>query len=637
MRLLASLLILLVAGCAAVPPPLDLVRQGSLVLSGVPPIPVELVTRMQQYRSARSARLVGWLDEGVLVSTRFADTTQLHRVREPGGGRQQLTFFHEPVRVAHVPPVDPGRGFIYLRDTGGSEFYQLFWFDIASGASTLRTDGQSRYTGVLWANGGDRFAYTTTERNGVHWDIHVQDGEGNTSVALQTDQGAWMALDWNETDTKLLVLRYVSATRSYLYELDAGTGELTALLDERIPAAIGDARYAGDAVYFSSDVGAEFMRLYRLDRTTDKIEVITGGLPWNVEEFVISPDGGLLAYAVNEDGLSRLNILRLADHVPLALPRLPRGVVYSLQFSRDAQRLGFVIDGPMSPADVFSIDLAERSLVRWTHSEVGGLDKDAFVEPELVRYPTFDDREIPVFVYRPRGEGPHPVLVAIHGGPAAQYRPRFSASVQYYANEMGIAVVAPNVRGSSGYGKSYLKLDDGYLREDSVRDIGALLDWIATQPDLDATRVAVSGGSYGGYMVLASLVHYSDRLAAGLERVGISNFVTFLENTQAYRRNLRRVEYGDERIPEMRAFLESIAPLNQVDKITRPLMVSQGANDPRVPASESEQIVAALHAAGVPVWYVLAMDEGHGFAKKPNADFNAAASALFLQQHLLAR
>jgi dipeptidyl aminopeptidase/acylaminoacyl peptidase len=271
---------------------------------------------------------------------------------------------------------------------------------------------------------------------------------------------------------------------------------------------------------------------------------------------------------------------------------------------------------------------------------VGGLDQKAFAYPELIDYPTFDEadgepRRIPAFVYRPAGEGPHPVYISIHGGPEAQYRPYFSAALQYYVGELGMAVIAPNVRGSAGYGKSYLKLDDGRRREDSVRDIGALLDWIETQPDLDPGRVVVSGGSYGGYMVLASLVHYSDRLTAGVERVGISNFVSFLTNTEEYRRDLRRAEYGDERDPEMRAFLEAISPLNQVGRIDRPLLIFQGANDPRVPAGESEQIHRALRERGVPVWYVLALDEGHGFRKKANSDYAAAATALFLQRFAL--
>jgi dipeptidyl aminopeptidase/acylaminoacyl peptidase len=316
------------------------------------------------------------------------------------------------------------------------------------------------------------------------------------------------------------------------------------------------------------------------------------------------------------------------------------GVMTGFDFSPDGERLALSLATPTAPADLWTLSVPERTVSRWTRSEVGGLDPAGFVDPELLSFTTFDEvdgapRQIPAFLYRPPGPGPHPVLVYLHGGPEAQYRPYFSSTFQYLVGELGMAVIAPNVRGSNGYGKSYLKLDNGFRREDSVRDVGALLDWIGSRSDLDANRVVVQGGSYGGYMVLASLVHYSDRLAAGIESVGISNFVTFLENTQPYRQDLRRAEYGDERDPGMRAHLISISPLYQVEKISRPLMISQGANDPRVPASESEQIFRALKARQIPVWYLLAEDEGHGFRKKANRDYSAAVMTLFLERFVL--
>ena len=401
------------------------------------------------------------------------------------------------------------------------------------------------------------------------------------------------------------------------------------------PAAITDAKYGptGKHVFFASDMDAETVTLRRMRRTGGVIDVVAGDSQWGVEQFAIK--GTRLAFTINEDGTSRLRLLDLPDLVPVPLPELPAGIYFSLNFSADSSALGFAVNRAAAPTDVYSIDFADMALTRWTRSEHGGLREDAMAEPELVRYPTFDGREIPAFAYLPTGDGPHPVLIEIHGGPESQYRPRFSPATQFLVNELGIAVVAPNVRGSAGYGKAYLKLDNGYLREDSVRDIGALLDWIATRGDLDAGRVVVSGGSYGGYMVLASLVHFSDRLTAGVERVGISNFVTFLKNTQGYRRDLRRVEYGDERDPDMRDFLERISPLNQVERIAKPMLISQGLNDPRVPASESEQIVAALRERDIPVWYVLARDEGHGFRKKVNRDYLTAATVLFLERHLL--
>ncbi len=617
---------------------------GNLRVRGVPDVSPALAERLRRYRNTREARFLGWLGDEMLVATRFGETDQLHRVAQPLGKRAQLTFFAEPVAEAFAPPSLRPEGFVYTRDVGGSEFFQLFWFDLATGESILRSDGRSRYTEVVWAGDGQHFAYTTTERNGRDWDIHVQDLAGNRTVALEADGAGWMALDIAPGGRRLLVTRYRSINEAYLYELSLDDGSLTALLDESLSVAVGQARYTRDgrAVLVTTDAGAEFLRLHRVDLETGQVSVLTGDIQWDVEEFALSADGAHLAFTVNEGGYSHLYLWRWPARQRLALPPVPDGIIRDLAFHPDSRRLGFSLELPTAPGDAYSIDLGKRSLTRWTRSEVGGLDPSGFIQPQQVAYSTFDqvdgvERRIPAFVFRPPGPGPHPVYISIHGGPESQYRPYFSAALQYYARELGMAVVVPNVRGSAGYGKSYLKLDNGPLREDAVRDIGALLDWVAAQPDLDAGRVVVSGGSYGGYMVLASLVHYSDRIAAGVERVGISNFVTFLTSTEAYRRNLRRAEYGDERDPQMRALLERISPLNNVEKITRPLLIIQGANDPRVPAAESAQIYQALAARGVPVWYVLALDEGHGFRKKRNSDYAAAATVLFLEAFLLGR
>jgi dipeptidyl aminopeptidase/acylaminoacyl peptidase len=329
--------------------------------------------------------------------------------------------------------------------------------------------------------------------------------------------------------------------------------------------------------------------------------------------------------------------LRFAKPAGISAVELPQGQVGSLEFSPDGQQLGFTLARGDAPADVYSLSLADHQLTRWTYSEVGGLNTETFLAPELVRFKSFDGREIPAFVTRPRGVSPDKpagVLVVIHGGPESQDRPSFSGVDQFFLNELGIAVIRPNVRGSAGYGKTYLRLDNAEQREDSVKDIGALLDWIGTQPDLDKNRVAVMGGSYGGYMVLSSLMHYSDRLKAGVDIVGIASFRTFLENTSAYRRDLRRAEYGDERDPMMKEVFERIDPLNHADRITAALLVAHGKNDPRVPFSEAVQIAEKVRGQGREVWTVYADNEGHGFAKKANRDYLTAVIALFLQKHL---
>ena len=632
---------LFTAGCAAVDrapgsaTPLDAAVPANIVADGVPALAAGLVSDLARYQNTRSAQLLGWLDDGMLIATRFADTTQLHRVATPLGMRRQITFFAEPVAAATV---NPGTydGLVYLKDSGGSEFYQMFRYDVASGESSLLSDGKSRYLGVSWSPSGASLGYSTTEANGRDWDLHVQDLDGERRVVQQGEGVGWAIEDWSRDETRLLISRYLSVNESRLYEIDLDIGFRRRLLGG-VTAAFGSARYGpDDSVYFTSDMDAEFMRLHRLDTATGQTVVLTADTPWDVATFVVSHDHRRLAYVVNENGISRLFAIETTDGRFTALPAVPAGMVSGLRFDPQADRLGFTLRSPTTPSDVYSVDFNSRELTRWTASELGGLRPEDLVEPVAIEFTSFDGRSIPAFIYKPRHSGPHPVIVNIHGGPEGQARPGFAPTTQFHVNELGAAAIFPNVRGSAGYGKSYLRLDNGRLREDSVRDIGALLDWIAEQPDLDATRVAVMGGSYGGYMVLASLMHYGNRLRAGVERVGISNFVTFLENTQPYRQDLRRAEYGDERDPEMRAFLESISPLNRVADIDTPLLISQGLNDPRVPASESEQIVKALQANGVPVWYVLAKDEGHGFRKKTNRDYLNGATTQFLKERLLA-
>jgi dipeptidyl aminopeptidase/acylaminoacyl peptidase len=636
---------MLLASCTttqAPPKELELVPQGerfgNLVVSGAPAVPEEVRRLLAPFSHVRNTGLFAWSGDDLLVGTRFAETTQVHRLDRPMGARRQVTFFDEPVLEVAVP--SDGSRFVYLRDEGGSEFYQIFEYDWASGQSQLRSNGTARYGGLAWSRAGDRFAYSTTERNGTNIDLHVQDLAGVASVALETSGGMWGVLDWSPDDSRLLVQNYVSINESYLYELELATGELVPVVDPTVRTSIGIAAYGeDDVIYFSSDMGAEFQRLHRRVSATGAVEVVTGDVDWDVELLEVSPDRTTLAFTINEGGLSRLVIWHLPERRRLALPAIPDGIISTLAFSANSTRLAFSLASPVAPQDVYSVDLRKRVLTRWTEGENGGLDPAAAVAPAQIEYPTFDivdgaARTVPAFLFRPAGAGPHPVLIDIHGGPEAQYRPYFSPFVQALVQKMGVAVIAPNVRGSHGYGKTYLELDNGVLREDSVKDIGALLDWVATRPDLDPNRVGVLGGSYGGYMVLASLVHYGERIAAGVERVGISNFVTFLRNTQDYRRDLRRAEYGDERDPAMHDFLQSISPLNHVDRINQPLMISQGLNDPRVPASESAQLVAALASRDVPAWYLVATDEGHGFRKKRNRDREVEYTWMFLETWL---
>ncbi len=646
--LLASLLVAAVLSAADVPT--RTANDGNVVLEAVPEVPERIAQALFRFQASRSAAFQDWTRDGsaLYLTTRFADTNQIHRVDHPGGDRRQMTFFSEPVRAAWRRP--GSEELLYQMDRGGDEFYQLYLLDPAGGEPRLLTDGASRNDGPEWSRDGSRLAFTSTRRDGAANDLWVMDAGDPASarLALEAPEGAlWAAPDWDEAGRRLLVAQYVSASDSRVHLLDLESGELQRLAgDPERPAVwLGvDPAFdaAGTGVFLATDVAGEFVELAHLDLASGELARITSEIPWDVEELALSEDRSRGAFTVNEDGVSRLYLLDAASRAYRAVEGLPMGVVSGLRFSPDGRRLAMSVSAPQTPNDVFTVELGKEPLAatgvtRWTSSEVGGLDTARFAVPELVHFPSFDGLQIPAFVYRPAGPGPHPVIVQIHGGPESQVRPRFDPQLQMWVATLGAAVIAPNVRGSAGYGKSYLERDNGMRREDSVKDIGALLDWIATKPDLDAGRVAVYGGSYGGYMVLASLVHFSDRLAAGIELVGIGNFVTFLENTEDYRRDLRRVEYGDERDPGMRAFLEGISPARNAARITTPLFVAQGQNDPRVPVSEAEQIVAAVRQAGYEVWYMNGLNEGHGFARKENRDLFQQAAVLFLERHLLLR
>ncbi|MFQ6105374.1 MAG: S9 family peptidase [Candidatus Glassbacteria bacterium] len=621
-------------------------EEGNLVIEGIPDIPQQVVDRMLQYQNVRSAYLYDWdpSGEGMLISTRFGETSQIHYIEKPGGARRQITFFNEPVSGAAMCPDPTSRSFLFIKDVGGSEFYQVFSFDLSNGKFDMLTDGSSRNGSVLWSNRGDKFVYYSTRRNGRDWDLYLGNLEKPYEAKpILEEGGTWTPSDWSPDDEQLLVNKYISINETYYYVLDVQSGELTQINPTEEKIAYGAAVWAkdGKGVFITSDEGSEFQRLTYYDLKKRKFTDLTEDIPWDVDEIELSPDGKRLAFVTNEGGIYRLYLLDTGTWNYRQVEGIPMGLIYGLKFHPEGNRLAFVINTPQTPGDVYALDLLDDSLIRWTYSEVGGLNTDSFRIPELIHYETFDDvdgkpRMIPAFYYRPpHGEKPYPVIVYAHGGPEGQYVPYFSSTFQYWLNELGIAILAPNVRGSDGYGKSYLKLDNGYKREDSVKDIGSLLDWIEKQPELDASRVAVYGGSYGGYMVLASMFHYNDRFKCGVDIVGISNFVTFLENTKEYRRDLRRVEYGDERDPRMRKFLESISPTNHAHEITKPMFIAQGLNDPRVPVGESEQIVSAIRENGGEAWYLLAKDEGHGFRKKRNRDYYRNATVLFLEKFLL--
>jgi dipeptidyl aminopeptidase/acylaminoacyl peptidase len=635
----ATLAVAALAGAQSAP---ALAPGDNLVVEGVPSIPQTIAEDVRRYTEARSATFEDWhpVRRELLVSTRFADAAQIHAVRIPGGARTQLTFEREPVTIASYQPTS-GDYVLFARDTGGSEFFQLYRHDVSDGRTTLLTDGGRSQNGpVAWSTRGDRIAYGSTRRNGADRDLYVMDPRSPATdrLVLQVSGGGWSVTDWSPDDTTLLVDETLSVSKTRLWLVDARSGQKTALTpDEEVSYGQSAFSRDGRGVYVTTDKGSEFLRLAYIDIATRALTPLPVDITWDIEGFDLSPDGRTLAFGSNEAGLSKTYLLDTQSKKARPIAAIPAGVAGALKWHTNGRDLAIGLSAGGAPADVYSVDVRSGDLTRWTESELGGITANQLTAPTLVEWQSFDGLTISGFHYHPpsRFSGPRPVIINIHGGPESQYRPGFLGRSNYLLQELGVAIVFPNVRGSTGYGKTFLALDNGLKREDSVRDIGSLLDWIATQPQLDASRVMVTGGSYGGYMTLASATHYNDRIRAALDIVGISNFNTFLKNTESYRRDLRRVEYGDERVPEIAEFFERTAPLNNAGRITRPLFVVQGGNDPRVPRTESEQMVARVRQNGTPVWYLMARDEGHGFAKKPNQDFQFYATVMFIRRHLL--
>ena len=615
-------------------------KPTALVADGVPAVPAALAAATRPYLEYRTAAFVGWnpADRSMLIATRFGNTAQLHRVARPLGAREQLTFEAEPVSHGRW---SPGAGDLMLveKDIGGSEFYQIF--AMKAGRLAMLTDGKSRNSFDAWSKDDSQIAFTSTRRNGRDNDIYVMDPRDPASARLagQVDSNGWSVTGFAPDKSWLLVTRSASVEKTDLFRLDLASGKMAPIGDHRKKTAFGGASFAPDGtIWVTSDGDGDVQRLGTLDPATGAFTPRGPAEKWDVEAFDISGDGRFVAYAVNEAGVSRLRVLDVAIGRARTVDALPAGVIGHIDIAPwGAIGIGFT--SARSAADAYSIDPETLTVTRWTKSETGGLDVARNVEPELVSIKSFDGTAMSGFLYRPdpaKFPGKRPLIMHVHGGPESQWRPEYLGSTNYIVNELGVAYFYPNVRGSTGYGKRFVGLDNGpFKREDSVKDMGVFLDTLARDPRLDASRFGLTGRSYGGYMCYAAATHFADKLRANLCVVAISDFVTFLENTQEYHRDLRRVEYGDERDPAQRQKLKEISPLTRVADIRKPLFVVTGANDPRVPASEADQVVAAVRKGGGTAWHLVATNEGHQWGKKENVDYTFWSSLLFWQTYLL--
>ncbi|GAC1299258.1 MAG: S9 family peptidase [Myxococcales bacterium] len=633
---------------SAVPGLAPVEGNASLLQGGIPKLPRELEEVVRRYGNARSATLLDATTDGahLLISTRFGSTGQLHVVDQPLGQRVQVTFGDEPVLAARFLPQDPSVIF-FLQDAGGGEFYQLHRLDRRTQKVELLTDGKSRHGDLVVSHEGRRLAWSGTGRNGKDTDVYLAETAEAAHPSRVTEAaGTWAPLDFAPGGKLLLVAQVRSVADADLWLLDLETKEKRKLTPKDGKGSVGAAAFAPDgrSVYYVTDRYSDFDELVRLDLDAKAPAAtprsLTHAIPWDVTQIAVAHDTGApvqVAVVVNQDGYDRVYLVEpgTGQLEPVALPA---GVMSGLRFAaRKNDLLTFSVSTPRMPADVFQLDVRTRKLSRWTHSELGPIGEGTLLTPELVRYPSTGGVSVPAFVYRPPGdgEGKTPALIVWHGGPEGQVRPAFNAFAQLLATELGLTVILPNVRGSQGYGKAYLAMDDGVKREAALADIGATLDWAAAQPSIDAARIGVYGGSYGGYLALATAAFHPRRIKAAVDLVGISDLVSFLEGTQAYRRDLRRAEYGDERVPEVRKVLSRISPLGKAGQIEAALLVVQGRNDPRVPQRESEQIVKAVRARGGEAWYLLGLNEGHGFQKKENRDSLDAVILLFLRRKLV--
>lgn len=626
----------------------NLAIADNLLVEGIPPIPASIAEGVRRYTEFRGASLNAWNPKRreMLIGTRFGDTGQIHRVKFPGGDRSQLTFFPEGARGASYDPNDENT-FLFTSDVGGAENFQFFRYDVSTGASTLITDGKSRNEGRVWSEKSSRILYTSTRRTGKDNDFYVMDPKHPETdhLVAKVSGGGWQPLDWSPDDKQGLVKEEKSINESYLWLLDFQSGQLTPITPHpaagstAVPVAYGSAAFSKDGkrLILTTDQGSEFVRLGSIDLTTKVFKAWTADIPWDIEDVALTRDRQKIAFLSNNAGFSVLHVCDPVTGRHHEIPQLPGGVISGVQWSADGTEIGFGLSSAQTSTDVFSVNPTKRRLTRWTESETGGINTANFATPELVKWKAADGKEISGFLYTPPKKfgGKRPLIINIHGGPEGQTRGGFIGRNNYWLNELGVAILFPNVRGSSGYGKTFLKLDNGFLREDSYKDIGSLLDYIQTRSDLDSEHVMITGGSYGGHMTFAMSYLYANRIACSLPVVGMSNLATFLENTSGYRQDLRRAEYGDERDPKMREFLNRIAPRNHSAEITKPIFVVQGKNDPRVPFSEAQSFVDKIKSTNRNVWYLVAKDEGHGFAKKKNVDFQFYATVLFVQRYLL--
>jgi dipeptidyl aminopeptidase/acylaminoacyl peptidase len=610
--------------------------------TGVPPIPGSLAREVDPYRGAYGLPLAGWnpIKREIWLKG-LSSVTWISSVKNPGATPETSSIYIKSSGIYDIYLQPQNQYLAYTRDVDGNEQFQLYLYAISGGKSTLLSDGKTRSTEPVWSNRGDKIVYSSAPTAQLGVDLRLVNPFEPTSdrLMVQSSSGYLKAYDWSPDDKQVVYCDFSANVASTLWLIDVASGNKTLLSPKGSTGDLYDnPQFSrdGKGIYVITDHDSDMRRVAYIDLASRKYTYVPSEARWDVEEFQLSPNGKLLAFLTNEDGISRLHVFDTEARKEIAVPQNKPGVLSDLKWNSASTEIAFNFKSAQTPNDVYSVNIETGKQEVWARSITNGVDTEKFAMPELIHWPSFDKRTLSGFLYRPPNKftAKSPVIIHIHGGPEEQFRPTFRYAQNYYLNELGVTRIYPNVRGSSGYGKAFLDLDNGLRREDAVKDIGALLDWIKTQPDLDADRVLVEGSSYGGYLALSTACNYPDRIKAAISDSGIVNLGGFITSTKGWRVELQRSEFGDERNPKTKKFMESTAPLNNANKIKVPLLIIQGQNDPRVPPAEAARLVAVAKRR-VPVWYILAKDEGHGFAQAANRDFQLYTTIMFVKEFLL--
>jgi dipeptidyl aminopeptidase/acylaminoacyl peptidase len=614
-------------------------------VDGVPPIPAELIEDVKPYTIERFSYLQDWhpIKKEMLILTQLGTATQAYIVKKPGGLRRQVTFYDEAINQCLFNPKG-GESIIVQKDKGGDEYYQIYHHNISTGKTYLLTDGgKSHNYNLHWNKKGDKLFYTSFKANKPNSEVYVVDPEvpGSTQLFLSLEEPNWTIEDISIDDKKVLLSIFYqgSNTENTLWLYNAESKTKTLLLPATHKSgSYGNATFTNDGkgIHLITSQDSEFSQLAFYDLEKRSLKILTH-LKWGVRRASLSPDGKKIAFTVNEAGNARGYIYSITNKTYKPIKGLPIGFLAGMKWTNNSETLGFQFSTSYANSDVYEWNSETGKVTPWIQNELGGVDASLIPAPQLIKWKSFDSLEISGFLYpaSKRFKGKRPVIINIHGGPVMQSLPLYNSHTNYYTNELGVSVIFPNIRGSAGYGKTFTELDNGLNKENAVKDIGFLLNWIASQPELDSDKVMVTGGSYGGYMTYRTAIEYNKRIHCAVEEFGLSDLQSFKKSIDTVYKYFFLHEYGDDRDSLTLVYFNKVSPLKNADKITMPIFIIQGKNDPRIPYTESEQMVKTIKGNGGTVWYLLANDEGHGFLKQANQDFLFYATVEFIKKYLL--